>query len=75
MNATFYILLGFLVGIAIMCAMVIAVSVKDSPIVKENKDDNKDPEKLVYKKPAKDSYTYDSSGRKRKVVNVRYRDS
>jgi len=80
MNVTFYILLGFLVGVAIMCAMVIVVSVSDQTRPHRNEsssnnsgqDDKSD--KVVYQKDHKDLYTYDAKGRKRKVVNLRYRD-
>ena len=72
MSVTFYVLVGFLIGVTVMCGMVIAVSVGDggkprTEPVKPNRDD------FVYKKP-KDYYTYDVKGRKRKVINVKYRD-
>lgn len=78
MNVTFYIFVGFLVGIAVMCAMVIAVSVGDKasqkPDVSPKSPDAK-PDRLVYKSRSQEHYTYNASGRKRKVKNVRYRDS
>ena len=78
MNVTFYIFVGFLVGIAVMCAMVIAVSVSDKNHQKHARPDPQpdlDPNQLVYKKRAQEHYTYNASGKKRKVKNVRYRDS
>ena len=72
MSVTFYVLVGFLIGVTVMCGMVIAVSVGEGAKprvepVKPNRDD------FVYRKP-KDYYTYDAKGRKRKVINVKYRD-
>ena len=61
-----------------MCAMVIAVSVSDKNHQKHDSPDPRpdfDPDQLVYKKQAQDHYTYNASGKKRKVKNVRYRDS
>ena len=78
MNVTFYIFVGFLVGIAVMCAMVIAVSVSDKNHLQHDKPDPQpdvDPNQLVYRKRSQDHYTYNASGKKRKVKNVRYRDS
>ena len=77
MDVTFYIFLGFLVGVTVMCAMVIAVSVKDMkhPTEKSSSDfDHLDPGRVVYKNTQKEFYTYNASGQKRKVKNVRYRD-
>lgn len=74
MSVTFYVLVGFLIGVTVMCGMVIAVSVgeknKPQPRIEPVKPNRED---LVYKKP-KDYYTYDAKGRKRKVINVKYRD-
>ncbi len=78
MNVTFYIFVGFLVGVTVMCAMVIAVSVSDKNHVKDDKPDrypDPDPNQLVYKKRSQDHFTYNARGQKRKVKNVRYRDS
>ena len=76
MNVTFYILVGFLIGISVMCAMVIAVSVKDTQPAQNN--DPKKPRDLsnrpAYRQDTTSHYTYNASGKKRKVVNVRYRD-
>ena len=76
MNVTFYILVGFLIGIAVMCAMVIAVSVKDTqPVQNNNPQKPKDlSDRLAYRQDTTNHYTYNASGKKRKVVNVRYRD-
>ena len=78
MDVTFYVFMGFLVGIAVMCGLVIAVSVKDQPPARTNRSphdplDNSD--RVVYKKKKDDYYTYNASGQKRKVRNVKYRDS
>ena len=78
MNVTFYIFVGFLVGIAVMCAMVIAVSVSDKDNRRPDPDQDKpkrEPDRVVYKSQHLDHYTYNASGKKRKVKNVRYRDS
>ena len=53
MDVTFYVFMGFLVGIAVMCGLVIAVSVKDQPPARTNRSphdplDNSD--RVVYKK-------------------------
>ena len=76
MSITFYVIMGFLIGVAVMCGMVIAVSVSDRERreFKEDRSPSK-PDAVVFKSPKKDHYTYDSSGRKRKVKNVSYRDS
>ena len=77
MDVTFYVFLGFLVGVTVMCAMVIAVSVKDTkhPTGRSPSrpaDDNND--RVVYKHSQEEFYTYNASGQKRKVKNVKYRD-
>ncbi len=78
MNVTFYILLGFILGVTLICAMIIVVTFsnldkKQEPeIIKHN---NKRLKEVAYKERGKTYHTYDSSGRKRKVVNVRYQDS
>ena len=77
MDVTFYVFLGFLVGVTVMCAMVIAVSVKDTKHPQERRptdptDSNKD--RVVYKNSQEEFYTYNASGQKRKVKNVKYRD-
>jgi|TARA_B110000467_G_C17963819_1_gene286505 hypothetical protein len=76
MNVTFYILVGFLVGIAVMCGMVIAVSVQDNkPMPQPDPEEpKKSPDRVVFKKPVDDHYTYNTAGKKRKVVNIKYRD-
>ena len=78
MNVTFYILLGFIFGVTLICAMIIVISFG-------NLDKKEKPEKIIcdkrklkeiaYKSPSKTYHTYDASGKKRKVVNVRYQDS
>ncbi len=77
MDVTFYVFLGFLVGVTVMCAMVIAVSVKDTkqPQERSPSDPNDlDKDRVVFKNSHKEFYTYNASGQKRKVKNVRYRD-
>ena len=76
MNVTFYILVGFLIGIAVMCGMVIAVSVRDEKPMPQNNPEapTKSPDRVVYKKSTEDHFTYNASGKKRKVVNIKYRD-
>ena len=79
MDVTFYVFLGFLVGVTVMCAMVIAVSVRDNDNKHQSGKSRPDPRydndnKVVYKKERIDHYTYNASGRKRKVKNVTYRD-
>ena len=78
MNVTFYIFVGFLVGVTVMCGMVIAVSVSDKNQPKPDADPRErkpDPDHLVYKNRSQEHYTYNAQGKKRKVKNVRYRDS
>ena len=61
-----------------MCAMVIAVSVSDKNHQRHDKPNQRpdlDPNQLVYKKRTQEHYTYNASGKKRKVKNVKYRDS
>ena len=79
MDVTFYVFLGFLVGVTVMCAMVIAVSVKDNDRRHQPRKSHPDPidnnyNKVVYKKERVDHYTYNASGKKRKVRNIKYRD-
>ena len=79
MDVTFYVFLGFLFGVTVMCAMVIAVSVKDTSnhshqSNKSPKDSRDSNDKVVFKREKQDYYTYNAAGQKRKVRNVKYRD-
>ena len=62
-------------GVTVMCGMVIAVTLKDP---KNNANDKvaptKSPDRTIYKQRENSHYAYNASGKKRKVVNVRYRD-
>ena len=77
MNVTFYILLGFIFGVTLICAMIVVMTFSDISKKKEPEkttNNEQDPKAIAYKTPGKDCHTYDSSGKKRKVVNVRYQD-
>ena len=56
--------------------MVIAVSVQDNkPMPQPDPEEpKKSPDRVVFKKPVDDHYTYNTAGKKRKVVNIKYRD-
>ena len=56
--------------------MVIAVSVRDEKPMPQNNPEapTKSPDRVVYKKSTEDNFTYNASGKKRKVVNIKYRD-
>jgi len=78
MNVTFYILLGFIFGVTLICAMVIIVSFgnmeKKKEPVREIPRKSQNPKSIAYTSPQKIRHTYDASGKKRRVVNVKYHD-
>ena len=76
MNVTFYILLGFIFGVTLICAMIIVVSCggMEKREVPEISRKEHDPKKVAYSSPPGGHHTYDASGQKRRVVNVKYRD-
>ena len=78
MNVTFYILLGFIFGVTLICAMIVVLTFSDIEKKKEPEKimrNESNPKEIAYKASGKDYHTYNSSGKKRKVVNVRYQDS